>query len=99
VSTLKTVLVSKKNLKEALGKDYTKEKVDEIMRVRIVYKAFRHSIFAESTHSWCFFFLALYVKVSDTNKDGKISYAEFLAAFRNQTSRDIVFTLDSANVS
>jgi hypothetical protein len=38
-------------------------------------------------------------QASDTNKDGKISYAEFLAAFRNQTSKDIVFTLDSANLS
>ena len=38
------VLVSKKNLQEALGKDYTKEKVEEIMRVRITYNAFSHSI-------------------------------------------------------
>ena len=97
------VLVSKKNLQEALGKDYTKEKVEEIMRVRITCNAFSHSILQLRLESWCilsyFYFLNRYCKVSDTNKDGKISYAEFLAAFRNQTSRDIVFTLDSANIS
>ena len=37
-------IVSRKNLQEALGKDYTKEKVEEIMRVRIVYNAPRQSI-------------------------------------------------------
>ena len=96
-------IVSRKNLQEALGKDYTKEKVEEIMRVRIVYNAPRQSILygCLTSNAQPLFYISLLLcyKASDTNKDGKISYAEFLAAFRNQTSRDIVFTLDSADAS
>lgn len=96
-------IVSRKNLQEALGKDYTKEKVEEIMRVRIVYNVPRQSILygclTPKAQPLFLYFSLLCYKASDTNKDGKISYAEFLAAFRNQTSRDIVFTLDSADAS
>ena len=39
-SVFDIILVSKRNLQEALGKDYTKEKVEEIMRVSILIQSF-----------------------------------------------------------
>lgn len=65
-----TGFISKKNLREVLGKDITSEQISAIM------------------------------KSADKNKDGQISYKEFLEAFRQETAaiaENIAFTEESTH--
>jgi 5S rRNA maturation endonuclease (ribonuclease M5) len=42
----------------------------------------------------CLLLLPVFTKAADKNKDGKISYSEFLDAIREQTTKSLIEIID-----
>jgi EF hand len=80
------VSVSKEDLREALGEDCDPEEIDNIIAVRSVFVSW--CVVDLNSGKWPLISLLNTnpVQSADMNRDGKISYEEFLAVFRAQTS-------------